>query len=494
MAHRQTVGLQHTGITRRRIIAALYGLLCHGLFVTGIGMMIFQMYFGMSRCFGVLEAPLSWLANSALLLQFPIAHSFLLSAPGRRLLARLAPRAFSTELSATTYVIIASGQVLILFSFWTPSGVVLWQAQGVLLWILTSLYAASWLLLGKAILDAGITLQTGSLGWWAVFWNMKPKYPGMPTRGLFRLCRQPIYLAFTCTVWTVPVWTPDQLFIASGLTAYCIIGPLLKEARFTRLFGQKFTDYQKIRPYWLPTFRPLLRPIKRNDLSIYDTYAAHWWDGSQRWLRTLQNLVPARLNHFDRVVNWQGKNVLDLGCGGGFMSEALARRGATVTGIDPAEKAIAIAQRHATQQNLSIRYLVGSGEKLPVTDASLDYVICVDVLEHVFDLGQVIGEVRRVLRPGGTFLFDTINRTWLAALVVVFFGERIFRILPVGTHDPDKFIKPAELATQLTARGFTVSDFSGLGPRGLNSKLDFVFGGLPSTSIMYMGHATLASN
>ena len=83
---------------------------------TGIGMMIFQMYFGMSRCFGMLAAPLSWLANAALLLQFPLGHSLLLSAPGRRLLARLAPRAFSAELSATTYVIVASGQVLVLFS------------------------------------------------------------------------------------------------------------------------------------------------------------------------------------------------------------------------------------------------------------------------------------------------------------------------------------------------------------------------------------------
>jgi ubiquinone biosynthesis O-methyltransferase len=492
LAHRQTVGLHHSGIVRRRFIALAYGALCHGLFVTGVSMMIFQMYFGMSRSFGASEAPWNWLANAVLLLQFPIAHSFLLSASGRRLLARLAPRDFGTELLATTYVIIASAQVLILFSCWTPSGAILWQPQGALFWTLTSLYAASWLLLGKAILDAGITLQTGSLGWWAVFWNVKPKYPGMPTRGLFRLCRQPIYLAFTCTVWTVPIWTPDQLFIACGLTAYCLIGPLFKEARFARLFGQKFSDYQEIRPYWLPTVRPLLRPVKRNDLSIYDIYAAHWWDGSQRWLRTLQNLVPARLKHFDQIADWQGKDVLDIGCGGGFMSEALAQRGAKVGGIDPAEKAIAIAQRHAISQNLSICYLVGIGEKLPVADANLDYVVCVDVLEHVSDLGQVIGEVRRVLRPGGQFLFDTINRTWLAVFVLVFFGERILRLLPMGTHDPAKFIRPAELAAILAAHGFTVSNFSGLGPRGLNSKLDFVFGVLPSTSVMYMGSATLA--
>ena len=148
----------------------------------------------------------------------------------------------ASDLSTTTYVIIASAQVLALFSFWTPSGVIWWQAQGALFWILTTLYAASWLLLGQAILDAGITLQTGSLGWWAVFRNARPAFPGMPTRGLFRLCRQPIYLAFTCTVWTVPVWTPDQLLIAIGLTAYCLVGPLFKEARFARQFGQEFTD------------------------------------------------------------------------------------------------------------------------------------------------------------------------------------------------------------------------------------------------------------
>jgi len=480
-------------MVRRRVFAAVYGLLCHGLFAAGVGMMIFQMYFGMSRCFGVLEAPLSWLANAALLLQFPIAHSFLLSIPGRRFLIRLAPRAFSAELSATTYVIVASAQVLVLFSFWTPSGVILWQTHGALFWALTSLYAASWLLLGKAILDAGITLQTGSLGWWAVFWNVKPSYPDMPTRGLFRLCRQPIYLAFTCTVWTVPVWTPDQLFIAGGLTAYCLIGPVFKEARFARLFGQKFIDYQKTHPYWLPISRPLLRPVRRNDLSIYDTYAEHWWDGSQRWLRALQNLVPARLMYFDRFANWRNCTVLDLGCGGGFMAEALARRGASVIGIDPAEKAITIARRHAASQNLSIEYLVGTGELLPMTDGSMDYVVCVDVLEHVADLGEVIAEVRRVLRPGGMFLFDTINRTWLANLVLVFLGERIFRILPVGTHDSVKFIKPAKLASLLKACSFTVSDFTGLGPRGLNRKLDLVFGALPTTSIMYMGHATLNS-
>jgi len=471
----------------RRTIALVYGLLCHGLFAAGVGMMIWQMYFGMSYVFGALAPPWSWIANGLLLLQFPLTHSFLLSGPGRSVLKRLAPSAFGADLAATTYVIVASTQVLLLFSLWTFGGTIWWQAEGFVYWTLSLLYGASWLMLGKAIADAGITLQTGSLGWWAVFRNARPQYPGMPVGGLFRLCRQPIYLAFALTLWTVPTWTPDQLVIAVVLTLYCLIGPLFKEARFARQFGQAFTDYRASHPYWLPF--PRVSP-PGNDLTIYDRFADHWWDGSQRWLRTLQNLVPARLNYFDRIVSWQGKTVLDLGCGGGFMAEALARRGAIVTGVDPAAAAIAIAARHADSQQLPIHYIVASGENLPLPSGSMDYVVCVDVLEHVQDLGAVLDEVARVLRPAGVFLFDTINRTGLAALIVVTLGENILRLLPHGTHDPAKFIKPHEIETQMKARGFGDCSFAGLGPIGLNRNLDFIFGRLPILSIMYMGHAS----
>jgi ubiquinone biosynthesis O-methyltransferase len=460
--------------------------LCHGLFIAGVGMMIWQMYFGMSRSFGALAYPWSWLGNGLLLVQFPLTHSFLLSRPGRSVLKRLAPAALSADLTVTTYVIVASVQVLLLFSFWTFGGIIWWRAEGVMRWTLSILYGASWLLLGKAIVDAGLTLQTGSLGWWAVFRNTRPHYPGMPKRGLFRLCRQPIYVAFALTLWTVPMWTPDQLVIAIVLTSYCLIGPLFKEARFTRAFGQAFVDYRMSHPYWLP-FPRTSRTTPRNDLSIYDRYAEQWWDGSERWLRTLQNLVPARLEYFDRIAAWPGKNILDLGCGGGFMSEALARRGALVTGVDPAAGAVAIAARHASSRALPIRYLVAAGENLPLPSQSMDYVVCVDVLEHVRDLPAVLSEIARVLRPGGVFLFDTINRTRLAAFVIVFLGERVLRLLPGGTHDPAKFITPNELDALLAARGFGRCNFAGLGPIRFNRKLDFVFGQLPTLSIMYMG-------
>lgn len=228
---------------------------------------------------------------------------------------------------------------------------------------------------------------------------------------------------------------------------------------------------------------------KRNDLGIYDDVAAAWWRDDVRWLRTLRNMVPARLAHFDPLVQWQGKRVLDLGCAGGFMAEAIARRGADVTGIDPASVAIEAARAHAAQEGLEITYDVGVGESLPYEDGAFDAVVCVDVLEHVSDLARVLDEVKRVLKPGAPFLFDTINRTLLARLAVVTVAEDILRLLPKGSHDPALFIKPADLREGLEARGFEVGRFVGLGPRGINLRLDPVFGKVPTTAIIYMGHA-----
>ncbi len=225
----------------------------------------------------------------------------------------------------------------------------------------------------------------------------------------------------------------------------------------------------------------------RNDLTIYDSFAADWWSDDVRWIRTLKNMVPGRLAHFDGFIDWQGKAVLDLGCAGGFMAEALDDRGARVTGIDPATDAIAAAQTHAGARD--IRYDIGVGEALPYTDASFDAVVCVDVLEHVADLTKVMSEVFRVLKPGGMFLFDTINRNPLARLVVITVAEDILRLLPKGTHDPAMFIKPAELRAALTDAGFGVGKFTGLGPRGITRRGDFTFGRLPGTAIIYMGTA-----
>ena len=227
----------------------------------------------------------------------------------------------------------------------------------------------------------------------------------------------------------------------------------------------------------------------RNDLTIYDRVADNWWSDDIRWVRTLKNLVPGRLAWFDRQIDWQGKMVLDLGCAGGFMAEALAARGAHVTGIDPAEGAIAAARAHARAQGLRISYDVGVGEALPYDTASFDAVVCVDVLEHVADLNKVLAEVARSLRPGGLFLFDTINRNPLARLATITVAEDILRLLPRGTHDPAMFIKPRELRAAMQGAGLVPGAVTGLGPRGINRHLDLTFGPLPLTAILYMGTA-----
>ena len=227
----------------------------------------------------------------------------------------------------------------------------------------------------------------------------------------------------------------------------------------------------------------------RNDLTIYDTVADRWWSDDIRWVRTLKNLVPGRLKWFDRQIDWQGKAVLDLGCAGGFMAEALAARGAHVTGIDPAADAIDAARAHARATGLRIGYDVGVGEALSYDDSSFDAIVCVDVLEHVADLNKVLSEVARTLLPGGAFLFDAINRNPLARLATITIAEDVLRLLPRGTHDPAMFIRPGELRAAMTGAGLIPGPMTGLGPRGINRRCDLIFGPLPLTAILYMGTA-----
>lgn len=246
------MGITPPAAKARRAVALSYGVVCHAAFAAGVLTMMAAMYFGMSRSLGTVPSPWNWVANAALLAQFPIVHSLLLTTRGRALLTRLAPSGTGSTLSTTTYVTVASLGVFALFALWTPTGTIWWQAHGTALWALSAAYAASWLLLGKSMLDAGLSVQTGSLGWTALLRGRRPVYPPMPVTGLFRLTRQPIYVSFTLTLWTVPTWTPDQLVVALTLTGYCVIAPLFKEARFRRIYGEAFDRYARAVPYWLP--------------------------------------------------------------------------------------------------------------------------------------------------------------------------------------------------------------------------------------------------
>ena len=242
---------------RARIaMAVTFGAAVHLIFAAAVLAMISAMYFGMSRSLGSVPWPLAGLTNAILLLQFPLAHSFLLTGRGGRWLARLVPGPHGETLGTTTYAIIASVQLLALFALWTPSGVIWWRAEGWALFIVTCVYAASWMLLAKAIWDAGVEVQSGALGWMSLMGGVRPRFPDMPTGGLFRLIRQPIYVAFALTLWTVPVWTPDQLGLSVSYTAYCLLAPRLKERRFAARYGDRFHRYRATVPYALPRSAP----------------------------------------------------------------------------------------------------------------------------------------------------------------------------------------------------------------------------------------------
>ncbi|HEX4959890.1 MAG TPA: bifunctional 2-polyprenyl-6-hydroxyphenol methylase/3-demethylubiquinol 3-O-methyltransferase UbiG [Thermoanaerobaculia bacterium] len=207
------------------------------------------------------------------------------------------------------------------------------------------------------------------------------------------------------------------------------------------------------------------------DNHLYDSLADSWWDESG-CLHILRGLNPARFGYMLRVlvdelgIDPRGKKTLDVGCGGGILAEEFARLGCDVTGIDPSERSLAAARAHAEQEGLMINYRQGTGEALPFPDAAFDLAYCCDVLEHVHDLGRVIAEIARILRPGGIFLYDTINRTFWSKLVIIkLFQEwRATNFMPPNLHDWHLFIKPAELTAILARNGLQNQDLTGLKP------------------------------
>ncbi len=206
--------------------------------------------------------------------------------------------------------------------------------------------------------------------------------------------------------------------------------------------------------------------------ALYDTLYEEWWSDESFMALLRTGIHPARLAYFRQILQTSGAGpqtspqVLDIGCGGGFLAEAFAELGYQVTGIDRSDATLSIARRHATQQALDIHYEKGVAENLPIPPASMDVVCCCDVLEHVESLPQVVSEIARVLKPGGLFLFDTINRTPLSWLVAVKLAQdwRLTRVMPPNTHVWHQFIKPNDLQQLLGQQRLTLADISGLGP------------------------------
>ena len=251
------------------------------------------------------------------------------------------------------------------------------------------------------------------------------------------------------------------------------------------------------------------------DNAVYDRLAGSWWDEAG-FLHTLAALNPARFGYMRRILVEELRlapvslQVLDIGCGGGLLAEEFARLGCSVTGVDPSEESLAAARTHAAGQGLAIEYQRGLGEALPFGDACFDVVYCCDVLEHVHDLPRVIAETARVLRPGGTYLFDTINRTLRSWLVMIKLLQewRWTALMPPGLHDWTMFIRPAALRQELVRHGLVPGAVTGLKPRanplrairalrrrrrGLLSYAEAVrqmdLGESHDTSVSYMGYA-----
>lgn len=210
------------------------------------------------------------------------------------------------------------------------------------------------------------------------------------------------------------------------------------------------------------------------DNDIYNRIPRTWWeeDGFMAILRT--SLNPPRTAYFRRIITSRLQlqpdrlAVLDVGCGGGLLAEQFAALGCRVTGVDPSEPSLQAARVHAEKTGLSIRYLSGRGEALPVADQSFDIVSCCDVFEHVEDLDAVLGEISRVLKPGGVLLFDTINRTLRSKLMAIKLAQDwpLTRFIPANVHVWDKFIRPVELRSRMQQQGLQGCDFTGLSPRG----------------------------
>lgn len=216
------------------------------------------------------------------------------------------------------------------------------------------------------------------------------------------------------------------------------------------------------------------QPVRTNqefttNNTVYNADRDIWWDPDELFFMLKTSVNPARVGYFKRIlrarnVDVRNRTLLDVGCGGGILAEEFAQLGMHVTGIDPSASSIETARRHAHQQGITIDYHVGSGESLPFADASFDHVSCCDVLEHVQDVDAVLTEISRVLKPGGIFFYDTVNRTWLSWLFLIKIAQdwQRWAFMQPNQHIYRRFIKPAELRAKLARHGLTNQDTRGM--------------------------------
>lgn len=213
-----------------------------------------------------------------------------------------------------------------------------------------------------------------------------------------------------------------------------------------------------------------------------------WWDHVDPVFEPLFRLAAPRARFMASRLDFAEKDAIDVGCGGGFMSEAVTRKGARVTGVDIAPGALTAARDHAHESGLDIRYVQAPAHALPFESGSFDVAICTDVLVHLPDPSAAVAEIGRVLKPGGRFFFSTINRNRLSRLIMVTLAEDVLGVIHHGTHDANTFIRPDEMRQACGAAAMNVTELQGLGPVGWWRTMRF--GWHPTLAVMYQGVAT----
>ncbi len=214
--------------------------------------------------------------------------------------------------------------------------------------------------------------------------------------------------------------------------------------------------------------------VDRDEMARFAALARDWWD-PRGPMRPLHEMNPERLryirrwlcNHFDLSTSatrpLDGLRILDLGCGGGVVSEPLARLGADLVAVDAQPDTIEIARRHAREAGLEIDFRCTTAEALTEQGAEFDAIVSMEVLEHVADLQGFVQTCGQLLRPGGAIVLSTLNRTAKSFLFGIAVAEHLLRLLPVGTHEFEKFVRPAELIRHARNAGLDMRDFTGLG-------------------------------
>lgn len=215
---------------------------------------------------------------------------------------------------------------------------------------------------------------------------------------------------------------------------------------------------------------PTTANVSPEEIAHFDSLASRWWDPDGE-SRPLHDLNPVRVGYIAARAELHGARVADVGCGGGLLSEALARAGASVTGIDLSEKVIDIARLHLHESQLSVDYQVQSSADLAAGEpASFDVVCCLEMIEHVPDPAALVNDLAAMLKPGGRLFMSTINRTPAAFGAAIVGAEYVMRMLPRGTHHYARFLKPSELGRLLRHAGLELDDVSGLAYNPINRK------------------------